>query len=365
MIWRIEVLRRLITLGFSVVMKNPSIRDIAKACGVSPSGVSAALRDRPNISADTKRRVLESAANLGYQTDPRLNQLMAYLRSAKGGAAGTNVAWLYDTEFEDDIYTKVWESGYLLGARKRAERFGYHLNIIWARSPEYSVDRIGSILKARGIEGIIVFQPTDFFPWNIPLDWNDFAVSAIEGNHSGKKIPRVISHTYEEMRDIMIRLLKLGYSRPGLVMGGWINETNDYYWRGGFIDAQDLLEKENRLVPLIEENWNLSLHEWIERTHPDVIVCGERDVLNNLIALGYRVPEDLALIHLNITAHVADWSGINNVHELLGEAAFDMMVGQINRWETGLRPNPRTMYVQGDWQDGWTCPQKLPQVASV
>lgn len=346
-------------------MKNPTIRDIAKECGISHSGVSAALRNRRNISTATKRKVLEAAARLGYRTDARLNQLMAYLRSGKGGASGTNVVWLYNVEKEDGIFTESWISGYLAGARKRAEQFGYHLDLIWVRSPKYPPAQISSVLKARGIEGIIVFNPGDDFPRNIPLDWNNFAVSAIEGHHTGKGFSRVISHTFEGMQEVVTRLTRLGYKRPGLVMGAWINETNDHYWKGGFIDAQDLLEENNRLVPLIAENWSAVLSRWINENRPDVIICAERSMLDALTSLGIRVPEDMGLIHLNITEDVPDWSGIDNLHEQLGEAAFDMMVAQINRWETGLRPNPRTMYIQGNWQDGWTCPPKVLQAGSV
>ena len=44
-----------------------TIKDIAKALGVSPSTVSRALRDHPDISSATKEKVLAMAADTNYQ----------------------------------------------------------------------------------------------------------------------------------------------------------------------------------------------------------------------------------------------------------------------------------------------------------
>lgn len=50
-------------------MKNhqASISDIAKALGVSPSTVSRALRDHPDISPDTRQRIHEYASSVNYR----------------------------------------------------------------------------------------------------------------------------------------------------------------------------------------------------------------------------------------------------------------------------------------------------------
>ncbi|GAB3994343.1 LacI family DNA-binding transcriptional regulator [Nocardioides marmoraquaticus] len=47
-------------------MARPTIADVARAAGVSKGAVSFALNDRPGISADTRRRILEAAEGLGW-----------------------------------------------------------------------------------------------------------------------------------------------------------------------------------------------------------------------------------------------------------------------------------------------------------
>ncbi|MGH3663503.1 MAG: LacI family DNA-binding transcriptional regulator, partial [Micromonosporaceae bacterium] len=46
---------------------RPSISDVARAAGVSPTLVSFALNDRAGVAPHTKARILSIAAELGYR----------------------------------------------------------------------------------------------------------------------------------------------------------------------------------------------------------------------------------------------------------------------------------------------------------
>lgn len=69
---------------------NPqvTIRDVAAATGFSVNTVSRALNDKPDVSAETKRVILETAKKLGY----RPNKLARGLRSNKTQTIGVIVA---------------------------------------------------------------------------------------------------------------------------------------------------------------------------------------------------------------------------------------------------------------------------------
>ncbi|MFN3218896.1 MAG: LacI family DNA-binding transcriptional regulator [Acidimicrobiales bacterium] len=64
-----------------VTRRPPTIVDVARAAGVSHSTVSRVLNGRPNISAETRRRVEDALARLGYVADTRA-------RSLAGGRLG-------------------------------------------------------------------------------------------------------------------------------------------------------------------------------------------------------------------------------------------------------------------------------------
>ncbi len=52
-------------------MARPTINDVATAAGVSKGAVSFALNDRPGISSETRRRILEAAETLGWSPSSR------------------------------------------------------------------------------------------------------------------------------------------------------------------------------------------------------------------------------------------------------------------------------------------------------
>lgn len=60
--------------------RRPRLADVAEAVGLSPASVSLVLRGQPGPSEQTRRRVLEAAARLGYRAD-RTASLLARRRS--------------------------------------------------------------------------------------------------------------------------------------------------------------------------------------------------------------------------------------------------------------------------------------------
>jgi DNA-binding LacI/PurR family transcriptional regulator len=47
--------------------KRPTIADVARLAGVSPSAVSFAFNDRPGLSRETRERILAAAERVGWQ----------------------------------------------------------------------------------------------------------------------------------------------------------------------------------------------------------------------------------------------------------------------------------------------------------
>jgi LacI family repressor for deo operon, udp, cdd, tsx, nupC, and nupG len=54
---------------------RPTITDVASAAGVSKGAVSFALNDRPGLAPETRRRILQVAAELGWSPSPRARAL--------------------------------------------------------------------------------------------------------------------------------------------------------------------------------------------------------------------------------------------------------------------------------------------------
>ena len=61
----------------------PSLKDLAKECGVSVATVSKALNDQPDISPATRERVRAAAHRMGYLPNAAFLENKPYLQSGR------------------------------------------------------------------------------------------------------------------------------------------------------------------------------------------------------------------------------------------------------------------------------------------
>jgi len=119
-----------------------TIKDLAEQLGISPSTVSRALKDHPDISAATKKAVRELADKLEYEP----NALALSLRSSKSNNIG-----LIIPEIVHYFFSQV-----ISGIEDVANDAGYHV-IICQSNESYSreVKNVQALLSSR-IEGLIL-----------------------------------------------------------------------------------------------------------------------------------------------------------------------------------------------------------------
>ena len=97
--------------------------DIANKLGLSPAAVSMAFNNHPKMSKDTKKRVAETALELGYTR----NNIASGLRRGKSGLVGVMVPWINLNFFSTaikGIEDTLTEAGYsiLIGQSKDSEK---------------------------------------------------------------------------------------------------------------------------------------------------------------------------------------------------------------------------------------------------
>jgi LacI family repressor for deo operon, udp, cdd, tsx, nupC, and nupG len=78
----------------------PSIHDVANDCGVSTATVSRALRGLPNVSPETRERVREAAARLGYVASPSASGLSGGRHHAVAIVIPSTARWFYTAVIE-------------------------------------------------------------------------------------------------------------------------------------------------------------------------------------------------------------------------------------------------------------------------
>ena len=91
-------------------VRRPRLEDVAAAVGVSTASVSLVLRGMAGPSAETRERVLEAAARLGYRPD-RAASLLARRRSRLIGVM-MDVRSSFHAELVEDVHEAAEEHGY-------------------------------------------------------------------------------------------------------------------------------------------------------------------------------------------------------------------------------------------------------------
>lgn len=182
-----------------------TIKDIAKALGLSTSTVSRALRDSYEISPETKKLVLEYAEKNNYHPNP----IALSLKERRSRSIGVIVCEIANSFFSQTIN----------GIESIAYNNGY--NVIISQSRE-SFDREMinlQYLTSRSIDGLIISVSTETKDFSflkelhergMPIVFFDRIVDEIETH-------KVIVDNYKSAYDATAHLLKNGYRRIAAV----------------------------------------------------------------------------------------------------------------------------------------------------
>lgn len=126
--------------------ERPTLKTIAAETGLAVATVSRALKDAPDISEDTKRRVRETALRLGY----RQNRAAVRLRTGK-----TNViALLLSTE--SDVMNHTSKLIYSIAATLRGT--AYHLVVMPFFPDQDPMEAVRYVVETESADGIILNQ---------------------------------------------------------------------------------------------------------------------------------------------------------------------------------------------------------------
>lgn len=123
-----------------------NIRRVAHEAGVSPQTVSRVLNNRPDVALETRQRVQEVIAQLGY----RPSALARGLSSRR-----TRTLGLITADFSDYFFTQV-----IAGAEAEARQYGYRFMLgSTERNPQDEPEYI-RLLTEHHVDGILFARPS-------------------------------------------------------------------------------------------------------------------------------------------------------------------------------------------------------------
>lgn len=271
-----------------------TIKDIARELGISPSTVSRALKDHPDISVATKKAVNELAEKLNYQP----NTVALNLRQRK-----TNTIGVIIPEIVHFFFSTV-----ISGIEDVAYEAGY--NVILAQSNE-SVEREKSDIKAlfnSRVDGLLlsISRETTNFDHIESIISKGLPIVFYDRMYTNPNTSKVIVDDYVGAKEAVLHLIEQGYKRIAhLEAAPGIQIAVDR--KRGYVDAL----KENK-IPVKEDMIiacpNGSLEDGKEATRKLLALPSPPDAIfanNDLLAMGamlsikekgLKIPEDVALM---------------------------------------------------------------------
>jgi LacI family transcriptional regulator len=318
--------------------------------------VSRALRGERYVDAEKRKRIRALARQLGYRPNPAATRLRAR-RGKKAMEIREFVALL--VEKKDPNWALSWKHrNFVQGVRSRAEQFGYKLLLIWLYEPGWTIGRVERLLVSSNVRGIVFF----------PEDYEDISAdllkllsrrfcAVIGGQPVRHPFHFAANDDFSSAKNVARRALAHSYQRPGFALLRKIDELIERRYSAGFRSVQQVLPRANQVPVLLLESFSdREFLKWYQKYQPDVIITHNRRVAVEewLRPLKLGVPRDVGWITLDIAPGDDRISGLDARSELVGAAALDLVLDQMQRDEPGLPPFQKAVVIEGVWREGRT-----------
>jgi DNA-binding LacI/PurR family transcriptional regulator len=286
---------------------------------------------------------------------------MAQLRAGAVTGHKATLALINANERQDALVSHPTVPTYVEGCRRRAAAHGFSLDEFWLHEPGLSGERLNEILRARNIRGVVIvgLMDTNQLPATFLPTWRRFTCVVTGVRTRDPALSFACSDHHALALRAFENALRLGYRRPALVLDRVIDELVEGRFTAGVLIAQQKLPATRRtraFHAVSEARKKPALFQrWFEREQPDVLLTLYHDVKKWVEAMGLRVPADIGLIQLEWRGNHADWSGMNQHNDIVGEAAVEMVIGMIHGNETGIPVFPRATLIGSTWVDGGTA----------
>lgn len=314
--------------------------------------VSRALRNHRTVKTATKERILKVAKEVGYTPNPLVAALMSQRRNPRVGKPNAHVALVHclphEARFTANMVT------FHQAVRERAKSLGFEVESFFLNAPGMNLDRLMSIIRARGIRGIIWEH---FFSANnrLEYDFSDFACVAVGNTIVDPVFHQIESDRFAEMRLALEELRRLGYRRIGYCSMRHVEVSLNYKRLCALLLEQNFSPSEDR-VPWLEvedlREYENKVADWLKRYQPQVVVSQNINMPQYVEQAGFKIPEQVGFLHLGFNPSYTHLAGIDPNWIKRGTIAIERVVGMLNRSEFGVPSDPLITYVDHHWTPG-------------
>lgn len=347
-------------------MKDPTLRDVAKAAGFSLAAVSMALRGDARIHPSSRDKILAAARRLGYKRSPTLSALAArrWPRRSRPGGATVAVVAIGIEQDRIDLKPKYFGEPEIVAAvRARAADLGYRCEC--HRVQDYpSAAALKRILLARGIEGLLLTG--GFRLSSIPdTFFEDFACVLVGMSFTHPFVSEVATDLGAGVRIAAQEALKAGYRRPGFVLYPYaLREKRELILSHALMELHALARRWEETPAILElpeplPEARLAFQAWLARERPDVVISSNNNPLDWMPPARRRGrrPGFVSLFNQGILFR----PGIAHVsrhHREEGVQAVELLDHLLRHRLKGLPAYPTVVNIPPEWVGGATLPPR-------
>lgn len=320
-------------------MKGPTQADVARLAGVSRVTVSHVLNNRTfgqvPVSEETRRRVMEAVAELGYVPDARA----LALRSGNTKTIGLIIPDIHNPHF--------WEV--VDGVEQEADAAGYHILLSSIAPENKHAEDIFTNLSNRRIDGLImvpsfVYHSKEAQKTLARLVRRRVPIVGIMADHGDVTyhIDRVISDYRDVTVEAMTYLLSLHHRRIGFIFGIALPELGQDRLRAyrESLQAAGLPVDPDLVVacgPTMEDSYHATRQLLELPARPTALLA-----INDLLAIGalrairdanLDVPRDISLLGYDDVPFanylIPRLSTASKDGERLGREAFKLLLARL------------------------------------
>jgi len=200
------------------VMVSVSIKDVARVAGVSPTTVSHVVSGRRPVSAETRHKVRQTMAELGYVP----------MRSARSLALGrTMLIGLLVPDIGNSFFAELTK-----GVERTAASHGYNVILANTGFDRQSALTHLELVHSRAVDGVIYSAGSAFTDDEIMAALGDLPLVTADETVKASAAPLITSDNYNGGALVARHLLELGHRRALILHAAPGLESSDSRVRG-------------------------------------------------------------------------------------------------------------------------------------
>ncbi len=331
--------------------RSVSIRDVAELAGVSLGSASRVINKVANVSAETRGKVEQAIATLGYRPNHAAQSLR--LRS-------TRTIGCLLTDVTNPLYAKLFRA---LEERMRAAGYmmllANSLNLV-----EREIDILGTF-KSRGMDGVLIAPGSERDPQVLAAIRELGIPTVILDRDMATPTDCVLFEHVPGMKRVVAHLAGLGHQRMALIVSQSTNRPirrriegfrSGHKAQGLALDEDLIVQLPHAMSPAYE-----AVHRLLQRAdRPTAIVAMGTNILNDTLnaisACHLRIPQDISVVSIGdpdfAAHHLPPIATLRVDLDQVAERGSQLLLSRM-RGEAG--DAPRTVHVANTFVERVSC----------